>query len=128
MILSMLDTNYLKKQSILYIIITIICMIFSFIYELNSHHVYSFYMIFAFIFPLLSFLLSIYLYKKYKKINRIGINLYNSSIACFTLYFYIMGFLKIYGTTNSKVYVYLILGTLLFILAMIYLTRGENNE
>ena len=120
MILSILDNKYLKKQSKIYLIISIICLIFSLIYEHFSHEVYSFYMISAFLIPLiLGCVVSTFLSMKNIKVSRTSNNLYNASVATFTIYFIMRGFLEIYGTTNSIINIYLIVGILLLVVSII---------
>lgn len=112
--MSTLDTKSLKKQSKVYLIASISCIIFAIIYELFSHEVYSNYMVFSFLIPLVFGLgISILLYfinRKDDTLNprRIGNRLYNAGIATLTFGSIFNGVLEIYGTTNSKIYVYLI--------------------
>lgn len=120
MILSILDNKYLKKQRKIYLIISIICLIFSLIYEHFSHEVYSFYMISAFLIPLiLGSVVSTLLSMKNIRVSRISNNLYNASVATFTIYFVMRGFLEIYGTTNSIINIYPIVGIILLVVSII---------
>ena len=119
MILSTLDTNYLKKQQNIYLLVTFICLFFGMIYEMFSHQIYSLYMIYAFLIPFLfGYVPTYYLCKKKKSINRIIVNFYNASIGNFTLYSIFRGILEIYGTTNQLLNVYLYVGLLFIILSM----------
>lgn len=122
MTLSTLAINYSKKQTICYILISLFCLTFGLIYEHFSHDVYSSFMMNAFLIPLIfggvvSFL--IYKGKLHTKINRISINLYNSSLATFTIYCIIRGVLEIYGTTNALINIYLYIGITLLICSVI---------
>ncbi len=118
MILYMLDTNYFKRQSIVYIIVSIFCFLFGFVYEKFSHQVYSFYMTYAFLIPFLfGFFPSVFMIWFRKSQNRKSVNLYNASLATFTSYSFIRGFLEIYGTTNELIGVYLYVGLFLLILS-----------
>lgn len=132
MILFTLDIKYFKKQSIVYLFISIFCILFCLIYEMFSHNVYSSYMRKAFLIPLIfGFCLSIiiYIFKLKRFTNRISINLYNASLATFTLYCFIRGVLEIYGTTNSLINLYLVIGTILIILSIfILLIRKEDKN
>lgn len=109
-----LDTD---KNRIIYLSISIFVLLFSIIYELFSHRVYSYFMIGAFLVPLIfgviggSFI---------KKISIISINFYHSFIATLTMFCITKGFLDIYGTTNSLIYVYLVVSVLLFILTIVF--------
>lgn len=113
MILSTLDTKSLKKQGIIYLIISMLCAIFGVIYEFFSHDVYSNYMIFAFLIPLIlgstvSFGLCI-INKNNEQSNpgRLENKLYGAGIATLTVGSIFNGVLEIYGTTNVKIYTYL---------------------
>lgn len=115
MILSILD---IKEQGIKYIIATLFCILFAMIYEFFSHNVYSNFMIFAFVIPLLFGVIvsfAIYFTKTKNLPSNIEFSLYNASIATFTIGSIIQGVLEIYGTTNGKVYLYLIVGIILLV-------------
>lgn len=119
MILYILDTNYFKKEQKVYLIISIICLIFSCIYELFSHGVYSIYMLGAFIIPLLLGALKAYFYiKTNKRVGSLKNDFYNAGIITLMVGFIMNGFLEIYGTTNKLIYVYLILGIFLILISM----------
>ena len=113
-ILYTLDTD---KNRIIYLSISIFVLLFSIIYEFFSHGVYSYFMIGAFLVPLIfgviggSFI---------KKISIISINFYHSFIATLTMFCITKGFLDIYGTTNPLIYVYLVVSVLLFILTIVF--------
>ena len=114
-ILYILDIKFYKKQGIVYAIVSLCTLIFGLIYEMFSHNVVSNYMIFAFVIPLtIGAIVSIIMYKlKIKKLTRAQINLYNASIATLTVWSIIKGILEIYGTTNWKVNIYLVVSILL---------------
>ncbi len=112
MILSTSDT---EKVSFLYLLISLFCAVFGGIYEVFSHEVYSFYMLYAFLIPLaggaLPFFLINILPVKYP--CRIARNLYHSGIATLTAGSIVYGALEIYGTTNTMIKYYLIVGLVL---------------
>lgn len=120
--MSTLDINYFKKQSITYIGFTIFCLVFGLIYEKFSHGVYSSYMMYAFLIPLLfGFVFSIimcFINTNYLP-NRASVNLYNASLVTLTIYSIFKGILEIYGTTNSLIKVYLYVSFLLFVISLI---------
>lgn len=124
MILSISVTSYIKK----YLIFTIFIMIFGYVYELFSHNVYSIYMQYAFLIPLvLGLLLFIVIYLFKKEINRnIGITLYNNAVITLTVYSLLKGVLEIYGTTNILLSIFLYEAYLLFILSFIYKIISQN--
>lgn len=123
MILSILD---IKRQIKIYIISSITCLLFGIIYELFSHRVYSMYMIFAFLVPLvMGSIPCIILLKLRKSVSILFIDIYNSCISTFTIYSFIKGFLDIYGTSNSLISIYLIVGFILFILSLIIYNKSN---
>lgn len=134
MTLSISDINkqrkHFSKVGFIYLIFSIICIIFGAVYEHYSHGIYSYYMIYAFIFPLcfgtFPFItLSIYGYISFPK--RISLNLYNSGIATLTVGSIMEGVLEIYGTENSLLRIFWIVGVLLFGSGLlIYVTTSKN--
>lgn len=100
-----------------YLVTSIITFIFAQVYNLFSHNVYSIFMTYAFMIPLVfGFIPSIL--NIYKKIN-INNKLYKASIFTFLAYSLSRGFLEIYGTTNSLINIYLYVGSILLILSFI---------
>ncbi len=97
----------------IYIGITLFVILFSTIYEINSHKVYSADMVFAFIYPLI-FGVGMYTLLRFIPIARIpGIipaTIYNFGVAMLTVRSIFIGVLKIYGTTNrAMVVIYTVL-------------------
>ena len=91
------------KTPLTYLLISLFCALFGAIYELFSHGVYSFYMIYAFAFPLAGgtapfLIMASVKVKRYPA--RISRHLYHSGIATFTAGSLVNGVLEIYGTTN----------------------------
>lgn len=118
----MLDINDTKKQIKKYLIMSGVFSIFGFIYEQLSHNIYSQYMIYAFLFPLLMGAMIygiIYKTETGELLSKLGMNIYNSAILTFTLGSVMQGVLEIYGTTNKLVFYYLIIGTILVIISLI---------
>ena len=116
-----LDIKRLKDQGKIYIIVTLFCILFAIIYESFSHGVISSFMIYAFIIPLLFGVFVPYLlyYLKIKKLpTGIENKAYNAGVATLTVGSIIEGVLQIYGTTNSKVYIYLVLGLFFLIFSI----------
>lgn len=104
-----LYTSVTNKK--LYLILTIITFIFAQVYNLFSHNVYSIFMTYAFIIPLVFGLIP-NLFKL--KTNKF----YNASIITFTIYSLLRGFLEIYVTTNSLINIYLYVGSTLLLLSI----------
>lgn len=106
----MLDT---KKEIKYYILLSVSTLIFGFIYELFSHSVYSNYMMFAFIIPLILGIIQI-LFR-----DILNNYIYESAVITLTIGSIINGILEIYGTTNDLVYIYLVVGIILIIASII---------
>ena len=115
-----MSTLDIKKQSIYYLILSIIVLIFSFIYELFSHNVYSVFMEYAFVIPLFNSLILFIIYKLNKNINKISNTLFNLSVITLTVYSIVRGILEIYGTTNSLINIYLVGVCLFFVFSILF--------
>ena len=97
----------------IYIGITLFVVLFSTIYEINSHKVYSADMVFAFVYPLI-FGVGMYTLLRFIPIARVpGVipaTIYNFGVAMLTVRSIFIGVLKIYGTTNrAMVVIYTVL-------------------
>lgn len=102
----------------IYLIVALLCAGFGAGYEHFGHGVYSNFMLYAFLFPLIggtAVFDTIALFRL-RMPGRLALNLYNSGIAAWTFGALFTGALKIYGTTNSLTVVYWIAGGL-FVLA-----------
>ena len=116
-ILSILD---IRRRVKTYLFMTIFVMLFGIIYEMFSHGVYSNYMIFAFLIPLIFGVLIFKLIEIFKvKISLISVSFYNLAIISLTIGCIIKGFLDIYGTTNDLIYIYLISSGILLSISLI---------
>lgn len=116
------NTSRALKPAFIYLLISILCALFGAIYEVFSHEVYSFYMIYAFAFPLVGgtlpfFILNLVHVKKYPDV--LTRNFYHSGIATLTVGSIMRGVLDIYGTTNELLNYYWKIGILLLILSVI---------
>lgn len=111
------DTNNphrnMAKKGFIYLLVSIFCVLFGFVYECFSHEVYSFYMIYAFMIPLIGGVIPFYgmaLYGIRRVPKRLSINLYNSGIGTLTVGSIFKGVLEIYGTSNRMVIFYWFVG------------------
>ena len=99
-----------------YIAVSLFCALFGAVYELFSHEVYSYSMIYAFAIPLaggaLPFL-AVAMGHIGRFPGRISRSLYHAAITTFTIGSIMKGVLEIYGTTNALLPVYWIAGGLL---------------
>ncbi len=103
---SVIEVNGKKasKTSFVYLLISLFCVLFGAVYEIYSHEVYSYFMLYAFAFPLAGGTLpfSIFTLIKIKRYpNALSRNLYHFGIATLTVGSIIRGVLDIYGTTNA---------------------------
>ncbi len=100
---------------------TIFCAVFGAIYEVFSHEVYSFYMIYAFMIPLVFgvFVPMMVALKGKRTVNALSLSFWNMAIATFTVGSLYMGVIEIYGTTNKMAVIYPVAGTALVFLAFI---------
>ncbi|MGE4277520.1 MAG: hypothetical protein AB7E30_10155 [Lawsonibacter sp.] len=112
-----------------YLVISLLCLLFGAGYEQFSHEVYSGYMVYAFVFPLVGGALpfaTMALFRCQRLPGRCSMNLYHSGIASFTVGSMMEGVLEIYGTTNELLLVYWYVGAgfaaagvLLYLLALL---------
>ena len=105
-----------------YIAASLFCALFGAVYELFSHEVYSYSMIYAFAIPLaggaLPFL-TVAMGHIGRFPGRISRSLYHAAITTFTIGSIMKGVLEIYGTTSALLPVYWIAGGLLIAGAVI---------
>lgn len=104
------------RTALIYLLAAIFCGVFGSVYELFSHGVYSYYMIYAFAFPLVGGVLPFLvldLFHPKRTPSALAQGLYHAGIATLTVGSIIQGVLVIYGTTNSKTVFYWIAGAVL---------------
>ena len=117
------------KKSLIYLGISIFVFIFGQIYEYFSHGVYSSYMMFAFLIPLIGLFIPSLLNNLILK-RKITDNVtlpWKCGIATLTVGTIYKGVLEIYGTSGTFEQVYLIIGSLLCIIATIVLITARVN-
>ncbi len=119
----------LKKHLLCQLAGTVFLALFGAVYEAFSHGVYSCFMIYAFAFPLI---LGVTLYTvllcRNKFPDRVFLNLWNAAVAALSAGSVFQGVLEIYGTTNSLIAVYPIVGGLLLLLALLHALRHNEAE
>ena len=123
--MSILDINDLKNENKFIIGFSVFVLIFGIIYEMFSHGVISYYMIFAFLIPLINFLINTNFISSNIKINKLSKNLFSMSICSFTFLSIIKGVLDIYGTTNNLIFIYLIVGLILLVTSIILFVKTK---
>ena len=108
-----------KKDLLINVAATIFTALFGGIYEVFSHEVYSYHMIYAFGIPLvLGVLVWAVLLTSDIKVSSAFANLWNSAIAVLTVGCVFRGVLEIYGTTNKLVIIYPVAGAMLIVAAL----------
>ena len=109
----------LKKHLLFNIIGTIFLALFGGVYEVFSHQVYSYFMLYAFAIPLMMCVLpyAILLLKE-KYPGKRFLNLWNTASATLSIGSVFAGVLAIYGTTNSLIIVYPIAGGILILISL----------
>ncbi|MCD8120434.1 MAG: head-tail connector protein [Lachnospiraceae bacterium] len=103
----------MAKTGFVYLFATLFLVLFGAVYERFSHEVYSYYMLYAFAIPLAGGVLpffSLAFSNRLPMPGRVVRNLYHSAIATLTVGSCFAGVLEIYGTTNSLIKVYWIVG------------------
>ena len=101
------------RTALAYLLISVLCALFGAVYEVFSHGVYSFYMLYAFGFPLLGGALPFLMLCTFGRgvyPGSVPRNLYHSGIATLTAGSIVRGILDIYGTTNRLAQVYWYVG------------------
>ena len=118
----------LKLHLLFNIIGTVFLALFGAIYEIFSHEVYSYFMLYAFAIPLTMGVLpySILLFKE-KYPDRRFLNLWNTAIATFSIGSIFAGVLAIYGTTNSLIIVYPIAGAVMVLLSLLSCLQNHHR-
>lgn len=118
----------------IFLCISIFTALFGAVYELFGHGIYSYFMLYAFAFPLVLGVLPYVfcLVRKVKKCSRLGIRFWNAGIITLTVGSLFQGVLEIYGTTNKLAIVYQIAGILFLlggiILPLLFRTDSEDTE
>ena len=111
------------------------CGVFGMIYEVFSHEVYSYWMIYAFMFPLAAGLALVIMALSCKRPpERKFLNTFNAASATLALGSISAGVVAIYGSTSVLVKVYPVIGGLLLLTAVFFFITEErapaakNNE
>lgn len=123
MILSISDT---KKSIISYFIVTIFLILLNYIYSIFSHNVSSNYMIYMFIYPLVTgILVSIFILinKNISKLKSfyIGKSILNYGIAIMVFRSFMKGVFEIAGTDSNYLIYYFYMGLILILVSSILL-------
>ena len=108
------DIRYISVLGV-YLLLTVFSALFGAVYELFSHGVYSYYMIYAFAFPLLLGVLPFFgMWKRGRMFPRgVAAQLIHAGIAALCVGSIVQGIIEIYGTENALVIVYWFTGGIL---------------
>lgn len=106
--MSILDIKTKTKHYIVGIICTLV---FGFIYEQFSHEVYSYYMMYAFIIPIVGLIII--------RLLKIDSELFDMGVVTVTIFSVLKGVFEIIGITNKYIIIYLVVGLLLITISLI---------
>ena len=120
----------LLKTALIYACASAFCAFFGAVYEVYSHQVYSYFMIYAFAIPLgmgtIPFLALAL--RQGAAPGRWAARFYHSGVAALTVGCIFEGVLRIYGTTSHLIYVYPAAGALLIVAGLTaHLCRGTHT-
>ena len=104
------------------------CAAFGAVYEHFSFGVFSYYMIYSFVFPLAAGLVLLLMAMGKRPPERRFLNFFNSASATFAVGFIAAGVLRIYGTDSLLLKVYPVLGALMLLLAAYAFIADRKQE
>ena len=118
------------KSALAYLIASLACAAFGAIYEVFSHGVYSYFMIYAFAIPLALGALPnlIVALMGRRGPGKLAANAWNSGVATLTVGSLFQGALEIYGTTSKLTVVYPVVAALLLATGVVFHLRTANPE
>lgn len=121
----------MARTGFFYLAVTLVCAAFGAVYETFSHGVYSYFMLYAFAFPLCGGVLPYFLFA-HTRVHlpcRAARSIYHAGIATCTVGSIVKGILEIYGTTNWLSQVYWYIGALLLAGGMIlWVCQGSHSS
>ena len=107
------------------------CAVFEGIYGIFSHGVYSNYMMYAFLFPLIGgtlYNLIFYCFSRLRLQRGLSLIFYNTGIAVLTIGSIVRGILDIYGTDNILANVYRYVGVILVCLGVVFYAADRKGQ
>lgn len=120
------------KTAFVYLLISMFCILFGAVYEYFGRGIWSYFMVYNFIFPLVFgafvfFIIGLNGSRHYP--NAAAALCYHGSIASVTVGFIMKGVLDIYGTTNRLLFVYWVFAGLLFVAAVVlHFVKPEKRK
>ena len=110
------------KKMIPYVIVSIVCLIVSLVYEHFSHGVVSIFMLYAFAIPLTAGILCLIFNKILNK------TIYRAAWITLLVYSYMRGVIEIYGTTNKYLPIFLYVGVGLLLLSITIVETNKKSK
>ena len=111
------------------LVTSLFCIIFAIIYNHFGHGVYSVYMTYMFLFPLIlgsGVYGLVLILPQMKGVSRLPFNLYNSGIATLTVGSLLKGIFEIAGTSSPYVVVYWLVGTTMIVFSVLIAIRQKT--
>lgn len=110
------------KSAFVYLAASLFCAFFGAVYELFSHEVYSYFMIYAFAIPLVLGALPnlVIALKGLRAPGKLAANAWNSGVAALTVGSIFKGALDIYGTTSQLALVYPVVAAILLVAGLAF--------
>lgn len=129
-ILYMFNRKKILKDAWIELLYALFLCFFGMIYEIFSHDVYSYFMLYAFLVPMIMGVLPnmfhAYFYKK--KVYLSNSSFWKASMYTWSLGCILQGILVIFGTTNRWMVVYWLAGGILIIFSIIDTIRKRKDE
>ncbi len=123
------NKKYLLRKIVILVFLAIFLAVFGAVYEIFSHHVYSYSMIYAFGYPLLwAFILLLFLAREEPKIPVASIQTMNVGVAALALGSIVQGVVDIYGTDQHLLRFMFYAGVALAALSVILFFAGRINH
>ena len=110
------------KKMIPYLIVSVVCLICSLIYEHCSHGVVSIFMLYAFVVPLSAGILRL-IFDKW-----LNNTIYRASWITLLVYSYMRGVIEIFGTTNKYLPIFLYVGIGLLLLSINIIETDKESK
>ena len=105
-----------------YLIVSVVCLICSLIYEHYSHGVVSIFMLYAFVVPLSAGILRL-IFDKW-----LNNTIYRASWITLLVYSYMRGVIEIFGTTNKYLPIFLYTGIGLLLLSITIVEQNKKTN
>jgi len=125
------EKRRMRRTSLIYLCVTLFCGLFSAVYEHFSYGVYSGYMVYLFLFPLLGGVLPyavLGLTPRSHVPSAASARIFNSGVAALTVGSCVKGILEIYGTSSVYLEFYWAAGILLSVSGLSVFLLGQRRR